>query len=596
MTTLILRKIKSKTSDLNSSFEIILKLFLGFLTILAVLDLFFEPNFTFKAYFLFISSIIIISLLVINSFSKASTIYELAIKYYSSINEMLFIIDLLLLTLSILLASYFVDDVNLSRYDYLILINIFSIWFLSGLAFKNFFSDKNIYYWQYIWGYIKTHFTLFFSVLLLGIIFEIKIENFLYLISSVIIYNLCSLIIYTLRYFSQLPGKESEERFIYLMPEQIQNISNPENILYKDGKYVYESENLSDELDKKLRYSLADYDDLYEKIERVIDLRKFDIHSSLILRSADIFNISNNNDESLKFILNLHPLNDQRRINKYLIEINKKLRKGGVFIGCFQNIRDRYKYFLQTYPFFVGQIFYFFDFIWARVFPKLPILQGIYFAFSKGKNRAISFAGGLGRLVYCGFDFIDVFDHNLLTYVIAIKVKEPLSNITPSWGPIFAMRRVGKNGKEIKVLKFRTMHPYSEFLQSFVHKHNSLDISGKLKDDFRITSWGKIFRKYWIDELPMIINWLKGDLKLVGVRPLSQHYFNLYPKELQELRIKTKPGLVPPYYVDMPKSFDEIVQSEIRYLEKYFKNPIKTDITYFFKSFYNIIIKKARSK
>ena len=84
-------------------------------------------------------------------------------------------------------------------------------------------------------------------------------------------------------------------------------------------------------------------------------------------------------------------------------------------------------------------------------------------------------------------------------------------------------------------------------------------------------------------------------MKLVGVRPLSDHYFNLYSKELQDLRIKTKPGLIPPFYVDMPISLEEIIASEIKYLKAYEKSPYKTDFIYFFKSLFNILIKRKRS-
>ena len=73
----------------------------------------------------------------------------------------------------------------------------------------------------------------------------------------------------------------------------------------------------------------------------------------------------------------------------------------------------------------------------------------------------------------------------------------------------------------------------------------------------------------------MIYNFIKGDLKLVGVRPLSKDYFKRYPKDLQKLRVKTKPGLIPPYYVDLPVTFDEICDSERRYLDLYLKNPFK---------------------
>ena len=93
----------------------------------------------------------------------------------------------------------------------------------------------------------------------------------------------------------------------------------------------------------------------------------------------------------------------------------------------------------------------------------------------------------------------------------------------------------------------------------------------------------------------MFINFFKGELKLFGVRPLSPGYFRKYPHNLQKKRIKYKPGLVPPYYVDLPKKWDQILESEETYLDKYEKNPIITDIKYFFRAIYNITIKGNRS-
>ena len=126
-------------------------------------------------------------------------------------------------------------------------------------------------------------------------------------------------------------------------------------------------------------------------------------------------------------------------------------------------------------------------------------------------------------------------------------------------------------------------------------EQNNLQNGGKLKEDFRVTGWGRIFRQLWIDELPMLYNWLKGEMKLVGVRPLSSHYFSLYPEDMQELRTTVKPGLVPPFYADMPDTFEEIVESERRYINAYHDKPIRTDIRYFFKAMYNIVIKRERS-
>ena len=94
----------------------------------------------------------------------------------------------------------------------------------------------------------------------------------------------------------------------------------------------------------------------------------------------------------------------------------------------------------------------------------------------------------------------------------------------------------------------------------------------------------------------MIYNFLKGDLKLVGVRPLSEIFFSTYPEDLKKLRIKHKPGLIPPYYVDLPGSIEEVWESERQYLEKYEKNPLKTDIVYIFKALNNIVFHQARSQ
>ena len=96
----------------------------------------------------------------------------------------------------------------------------------------------------------------------------------------------------------------------------------------------------------------------------------------------------------------------------------------------------------------------------------------------------------------------------------------------------------------------------------------------------------------------MLINVVKGDMKLVGVRPLSKHFFNLYGPELQEMRIKFKPGLVPPYYAQhpTPRSLEEVQLNEIQYLVEYIHHPFRTDLKYFFKAMHNILIKKARSK
>ena len=180
-------------------------------------------------------------------------------------------------------------------------------------------------------------------------------------------------------------------------------------------------------------------------------------------------------------------------------------------------------------------------------------------------------------------------------YFIAQKLNTISTEETPSYSPIVKLKRVGLDGKIITIYKFRTMHPYSEFIQKDVFEDQNLNPYGKFNSDFRITNWGRVLRKLWIDELPQLYNWIRGDITLVGVRALSEHYLSLYPKDLQELRTQLKPGLVPPYYADMPKSFDEIIKSERKYLEKKKAKPFSTDFIYLSEALMNIVFRGARS-
>jgi lipopolysaccharide/colanic/teichoic acid biosynthesis glycosyltransferase len=120
--------------------------------------------------------------------------------------------------------------------------------------------------------------------------------------------------------------------------------------------------------------------------------------------------------------------------------------------------------------------------------------------------------------------------------------------------------------------------------------------TGKIKDDFRMTKWAKIFRKYWLDELPQLLNLIKGDMKLVGLRPVSQSYFEILPSELQKIRKQFKPGCIPPYVsLDMKSTFEEVLKAEIKYMKSKKQKPFTTDFVYFFKAVFNVAFKNKRS-
>lgn len=291
------------------------------------------------------------------------------------------------------------------------------------------------------------------------------------------------------------------------------------------------------------------------------------------------------------------PLSHTHNFTACFEKIQKSLNEESLFafkINTAENVKIRLE---AALPDWALQFYYPFHFLVRRVLPKIKGFRKIYRVLHMPID--VSKAEIIGRLIYQGFSIVAVQETNQET--IFITKRHPtdnpsLSKPPSSEGVLFRMTRLGKDAKKLTIYKFRSMHPYAEYVQEYIYTHHGLDDGGKFKNDFRVSTGGRIIRKYWIDELPMLINLLKGDIKLIGVRPLSEHYFNLYPEPLKKLRIQHKPGLLPPFYADLPKNFEEIVQSEMTYLEAYQQAPLMTDLRYLIKIGKNILIKKARSK
>lgn len=317
---------------------------------------------------------------------------------------------------------------------------------------------------------------------------------------------------------------------------------------------------------------------------------------ALIISTRSRFNIEVQPENHYNVVVNMARVNDIAYVNKFFESVNRKLPHAGMFIGCAETKGQRKKRILRKYPPVINWMAYFFDFIFKRVFPKFILTRKIYYFFTRGRNRVLSRAEVLGRLCSCGFEIAsDKFVNGLYCFA-AIKARKPEYDLNPTYGIFVKLSRIGKGGKMIRVYKLRTMHPFSEYLQDFVFENNFLDDGGKYKDDFRVTTMGKLMRALWIDELPMLFNLIKGDVKIVGVRPLSPSYYGLYDKDIRERRIKYKPGLIPPYYADMPETLKEIQETERRYLDAWDRSPLLTDCRYFFRASWNIVFKKARSR
>jgi len=434
----------------------------------------------------------------------------------------------------------------------------------------------------------KLTLTSLFTIIMVGFAFFTPF-NTGYSVWVIISYTLLNYLLTTVIYIFSFGVRNATE---YKEPEFNQPKDNQENLT--------EQASIPLKLDEKNAKILIDSIiefvgvDVYKYISGYLD---FSLTSTLSQFQYNFFELKSKSENRYTGYVQFKMLNEIRGINNMFSLANQKLPLSGTIICRFEQSGTRKMRIFEKYPPGLSHTIYFFDYIFRRVIPKLHITNKVYFNLTRGRDRVLSKTEVLGRLDYCGFDIIDERQINNITWVVAQKVKK-ISGVLESkrYGPFIKLRRVGRNGKIIHVYKMRTMFAYSEYLQAYIYRQNKLQEGGKFKNDTRINYLGLIMRKYWIDELPMIINIIRGDLKLVGVRPLSQHYFNLYSPELQRKRIRYKPGLLPPYYADLPTTLEEIEISEMRYLISCEKHGLfKTDMVYFFRIFRNIVLGKARS-
>ena len=172
--------------------------------------------------------------------------------------------------------------------------------------------------------------------------------------------------------------------------------------------------------------------------------------------------------------------------------------------------------------------------------------------------------------------------------VISIWIK------TTSKGPVFYRQlRVGRNEVPFKIYKFRTMYVDAD-------KRGLLITVG---EDARITSCGKVLRKYKIDELPQLIDVLLGRMSLVGPRPEVPLYVDKYPQHLRQKVFKTRPGITDWASIEYKdentilaqaenpeKAYIEVVlPNKLKFVEKYLDNASFTeDLKIIFLTFFKV--------
>lgn len=142
---------------------------------------------------------------------------------------------------------------------------------------------------------------------------------------------------------------------------------------------------------------------------------------------------------------------------------------------------------------------------------------------------------------------------------------------SPGAGPIYSQIRVGRDGKEFRFFKFRSMRPNADkYLEKLLEKNEMDGPVFKIKDDPRITRFGHIIRRTGIDELPQLFNILMGDMSVVGPRPALPREVEQY-NEYQKQRLFVSPGLTCYWQIQPHRnniSFDKWLELDLKYIKE----------------------------
>jgi exopolysaccharide biosynthesis polyprenyl glycosylphosphotransferase len=181
------------------------------------------------------------------------------------------------------------------------------------------------------------------------------------------------------------------------------------------------------------------------------------------------------------------------------------------------------------------------------------------------------FAEGWGVIMKRGLDI--VASASLLVLLLpAMAVIAALIKLTTPAPVLFIQRRLGYNKREFNIYKFRTMVEGAE--QRIKQLEHLNEVSGpvfKMRNDPRVTPLGRILRKTSLDELPQLFNVLKGDMSLVGPRPLPARDYEGFQQDWQRRRFSVRPGITCLWQINGRSSipFEQWMQLDLQYIDKW---------------------------
>lgn len=200
-----------------------------------------------------------------------------------------------------------------------------------------------------------------------------------------------------------------------------------------------------------------------------------------------------------------------------------------------------------------------------------------------GTKRTIDIIGALIGIVL-------LVPVTVLIYIASIILKENDAKL------FYSQKRIGKNGKYFKLYKFRSMckdadDKLAKYLAENEEMRKEFKETQKLQNDPRITKLGKFLRKTSLDELPQMINILKGNMSFIGPRPVIDGEIDKYENNKEKF-LSVKPGLTGYWQVNgrSTTTYEERMKLELYYVEH---QSLWLDIKIFFKTFITVLKKEG---
>ncbi len=217
--------------------------------------------------------------------------------------------------------------------------------------------------------------------------------------------------------------------------------------------------------------------------------------------------------------------------------------------------------------------------------PKAPSLPIDERAVSPMK-RVLDVAGSLFGLI--------VLSPLFLTVAAVVKIESPGSGI-------FAQERVGRNGRSFKMLKFRTMRveascdAHRQHMTKLITQDAACakgeDGTYKMEQDPRVTRVGRVLRRTSLDELPQLVNVLRGEMSLVGPRPPLDYEVELYsPRHMR--RLEVLPGMTGLWQVSgrTRLDFEQMVDLDLQYIENW---SIRLDLRILWRTVFVVLTREG---